>query len=404
MKTLIELFGSEPLRNFLPALLCRPEKVIFILPGYRNDPPRSFDTVKELIKTRLPDTEVLCRRADVFSMPEVFELLESITAEYEDVFIDVTGGSEPCIAAAGMISQKTGLGILYFDPIKRQLTAVKDGLPSTAIWKDPLITCADMVSATGANIYGTHRGGFDSLDAEMVETANNVFDVIKKDYKRWARFAGYLSKLMSEYGREAEVTGPIRLGGSSCDFGILKQLMQRGVLTYSDDGTDITIRFTHEPSAGLFTDPGAWLEYHVFITAKECGFFSDALISAKIDWDGHTEDFRRADCEIDLMLMRGITPVFISCKMGAPNKDALYEIKLLAERFGGGTARPVLVTGTEPRKQNLTIYKKAKELRIAIIDGEDIAEGNLAELLRKAAEGSYTYKEPVERPSYYEKR
>jgi len=403
MKTLIELFGAEPLRNFLPSLLCRPEKVIFIMhEGIKNS--RAFEGVRALIEARLPGTEVLLRRVDIFSPTDVLELLKELNAKYEDVFIDITGGSEPAIAAAGMLAQQTGTGILYFDPVRRMLTAVKDGLPSTAVWKDPGISCAEMVSTTGASIYGTQRGGFDALDKRMVETAENVFSVIRKDYKRWARFAGYLSKLMSEYGREAVVTGPIRLGGSSCDFGVLKQLQDRDVLDYSDDGTDVTIRFHHEESAGLFTDPGAWLEYHVFISARESGYFTDALISAKIDWDGKVEDFRRADCEIDLMLTCGIIPLFVSCKMGSPNKDALYEIKLLTERFGGSMARPVLVTGTIPRKQNLTIYKKAMELRIAIIDGEDIEEGRLPELLRKAAEGSYTYKAPIERPPYYENK
>ena len=39
--------------------------------------------------------------------------------------------------------------------------------------------------------------------------------------------------------------------------------------------------------------------------------------------------------EIDVMLMRGVVPVFVSCKNGAVKMDELYKLDTVAQRFGG---------------------------------------------------------------------
>ena len=55
--------------------------------------------------------------------------------------------------------------------------------------------------------------------------------------------------------------------------------------------------------------------------------------------------------EIDVLVLKGTIPTFISCKSGILNSKtalrALYELDVVASRFGGKYAKKVLVTTEE---------------------------------------------------------
>ena len=46
---------------------------------------------------------------------------------------------------------------------------------------------------------------------------------------------------------------------------------------------------------------------------------------------------------MDLILVRGATPLFISCKNGNIGEDELYKLNTVATRFGGPQARKMLI-------------------------------------------------------------
>ena len=47
--------------------------------------------------------------------------------------------------------------------------------------------------------------------------------------------------------------------------------------------------------------------------------------------------------EIDFMLMKGLTPIFIPWKIGQVYDDELYKLESVANRFGGLYAKNVLI-------------------------------------------------------------
>lgn len=120
---------------------------------------------------------------------------------------------------------------------------------------------------------------------------------------------------------------------------------------------------------------GNMLELHVYEVATRDGYiFSDAIIGAHIDWDGEIHDFEHPGYdtmnEIDVILMKNVCPIFISCKSGKAGGSALHELETVSRKFGGKYARKALVlakacddtTGTQYFKQ------RARDMHIWIID------------------------------------
>ena len=100
----------------------------------------------------------------------------------------------------------------------------------------------------------------------------------------------------------------------------------------------------------------------------------DIMNGVFLDWDGevHTGFSSVSDTEneIDIIAMKGIIPVFISCKNGNVSIDELYKLDVVARRFGGEYAKRVLVAtaldDTKPGTQALR--QRANDMNIRIID------------------------------------
>jgi len=83
-------------------------------------------------------------------------------------------------------------------------------------------------------------------------------------------------------------------------------------------------------------------------------FFGDSRMGVKIDWDGNIPASKYAFSgtrnEIDVMLMHGATPLFVSCKNGDVKPEELYKLHTVATRFGGPYAKKMLVVSDLDRK------------------------------------------------------
>ena len=72
--------------------------------------------------------------------------------------------------------------------------------------------------------------------------------------------------------------------------------------------------------------------------------YQDINVGVVIDWDTEEEDEAyRTINEIDVLAMKDMIPVFISCKNGNFDENELYKLNTVAERFGGKYAKKVLV-------------------------------------------------------------
>ena len=128
---------------------------------------------------------------------------------------------------------------------------------------------------------------------------------------------------------------------------------------------------------------GSWLELYVYILAKESGLFSEVYQSVMIGWDLKRRPKFNVENEIDVVLMKGGIPIFVSCKMTSPKPDDLNEIYALAENFGGYGAVAALATTTDVEKRARTLYNRAQEMGVALIDCQSLNRKGLMEIFAK---------------------
>ena len=122
------------------------------------------------------------------------------------------------------------------------------------------------------------------------------------------------------------------------------------------------------------------------MTAKKSGYFDDVQISVVIDWEGEEEKHSGTINELDILLTKGPTPVFISCKTGVPNTQALNELDVLRERYGGYWAKGVLATMSHLSQVNPAVYRRAADMGIYVLQEEDLTGEGLPEKLLRIAQ------------------
>ena len=144
-------------------------------------------------------------------------------------------------------------------------------------------------------------------------------------------------------------------------------------------GEKVSFRFRDKQIRAWLRDVGSVLELYVYKACLDTGLFDDVRTSAVVDWesDGRTNAVSN---ELDVMATRGVTPVFISCKTCDVKTEALNELAILRDRFGGQIARAAIVTA---EKGGAPMRNRAGELNIDVIDLSDLQAGRLESRLRK---------------------
>ena len=97
-----------------------------------------------------------------------------------------------------------------------------------------------------------------------------------------------------------------------------------------------------------------------------------------VDWEGDGSA-KAVSNELDVMCTRGVTPVFISCKTCDVKTEALNELAILRDRFGGKMARAAIVTA---ERGGGAMRNRASELGIMVIDLNDLTAGRIDKRLK----------------------
>ena len=126
-----------------------------------------------------------------------------------------------------------------------------------------------------------------------------------------------------------------------------------------------------------------WLELIIYFTVRNSEEFTHSDTGVKFIWDipenGNSVSSLLSENtprnEVDVMAVRGIRPLFISCKTRAPINEDLNELYAIREHFGGELACAALAT-TKRVETDSPIYERARAMGIEIIHENDLDFGN----------------------------
>lgn len=378
--TVIEFFDRESaIENIISTLLCKPQKVVFIGNSLKQM-QRSVEKYKSVVYDRGIDVEFEIKSVPKNNLTAAVDVIEETVNENNGCVVDLSGGNDLCLAAVGIVYAKhqSSLKLHRFNISNGTMTEFdSDG---TMCACEPVkLSIKECISVYGGKMkYDGKTADNWNFTKEFKNDIRSMWSVCRKNPTEWNAQIKVLDKLCSEHQSTDGLFYTFKSDIMTKKLiEILRALAEYGVTDkFVDKGSYIEFAFKNEQIKRALTKSGQVLELTVTAAALDSTdnngekVYDDVLTGVIIDWE---DEKSAVSNEIDVVLMRGITPVFISCKNGALSSDELYKLSTVAEKFGGRFARKVLVA-TELEKlgsKEAHIKARAESLDIRIIDRAD---------------------------------
>ncbi len=386
MKTLIELYDERAIENVIGPETFRPQDVVYLCPSEIAQNRKMQNKLRHFFASRGLQIRLHFTECSMYKADTVYRQLQEIAAKYDDCTVDVTGGTDAALFGAGMFCQETGMPVFTYSRKRNKFYDINnasfaDALPCKLEYK------AEEFFRMAGGVMRTGRVDNKILSRYM-DKYDVFFDVFLKHRRRWPDAITFLQRI-SQVDRELpidlHVEGDFYQKGErgsriKADVVLLEELQEIGFIhglavetekRVSFDFTDLQIRT-------WLRDVGSVLELYMYKKCMESGIFRDVVSSAVVDWDG-SRGHDSVSNEIDVVATRGVVPMFISCKATEVKTEALNELAILRDRFGGKGAKAVIAT-TE--NCNAAMRHRAAQLGIAVIDREEMERNEVPERLK----------------------
>ena len=394
MDTLVELFGNNSIENLLSCRVFAPKNIVFICD--KNIEEQKTNVVKiALSNWGLQGINTQFVYVDTGDFNDITKAMEKVLQDYSNVVFDVTGGSDLMLFSSGILCERYNTPHFFIDMHNLTFHNIKSCEYLRESFILPRFRVKDVLASAGARIDGYYKYRPDKKDTQIGDDILAAWDILWQNPKEWADQINWFQQALkkTDHGQLSyNSTTSLQFGNMPTVYAnpkILNKLKDIGVITsLSIKNNQISLTFKNPELKNCLTVQGIWLELYGFLKAYRTRWFNDVKTSVEIGWAAKKTTEQDTKNEIDIMLVKGVTPVFVSCKMGTPSALALSEIKTLSTRFGGMLSKTVLLTGADVRKNNPAILRRARDLDIFIIDKQDIDADRVA---RRLAEISNTY-------------
>ena len=380
VRTLVELYDKRPLENVLGVEIFRPEQVIYVCP--EGVPERARKELRDYFAHRGIGAELRFEYVNVYDTRAVLDLLRNVLGEYPDAVVDITGGTDAVLFAAGIACAGAQVPVVTYSRTQNSFYSIQNAPDMHGYPCGIEFSVEDCFLMAGGSM---RQGRVDNgILGRYMKDIDPFFAVFLKYRRQWDRIVTYIQRVSAareDGSYSLAVQGDYTVKG---EFGArldapedaLKDLERICLISglEIEPGEKVSFCFRDPQVRAWLRDVGSVLELYVYKACLDSGLFHDVRTSAVVDWDGDDRD-NKVSNELDVMCTKGITPVFISCKTCAIRTEALNELAVLRDRFGGEIARAAIVTA---ERAGAPARNRAAELNIRIIDLDDLEAGTLA--------------------------
>lgn len=392
--TIIEIYDDEQIFNVISSTALKPARVVFI-----GEKKLSKQRVQRKIRGYFADRgQSICIEfipANIYDCSETIAVLEETVKKYPDCVIDVTGGRDLVLLAVGMYCNGNDVPLLRYNKASNALLNIRGCSFTGELLFTQYITPKQFIILAGGSMAGHGHVDPAALLPETFDDIENAWLTFLTHRKEWHMQVYYLQAASrtpdGESNGSLSVTAPLvietpRSGSLRCNSMIMHHLNLLGFIKGTKiTGESITFEYKNTDIKRCMTDAGGWLEIYMYKMAKDSGVFDSVDMSVVVDWNGNVHEQYDPLNEIDVVLVKGITPILMSCKAGAFNARDLNELRALANRFCGNNAIAVFVTTDEMMKNSPCLFRRAVEFGIEVIEHNDLVNGSLGERMSQIA-------------------
>lgn len=389
IKTLVELFCPDTLKNVIAALAFRPERLVMLVDTDAQHGEIYRNTIRTL-RARLPELVISYFEADCSDPDAIAQALDTLYAKYPEGVFDFTGGGELLLLSAFAFARRQNAPMVHIDLPRKRLMSLNrcDDLERSFLM--PELTLQDHLNMNGAFFEGV---GHVLMEDAQEPAVRKFCQLVMRNQTRWRKQCNYFQAAAA--GLETlTVDAPATFVAANrsrvtCDVDFLFQLQEIGFLQGVErQNGRIRFTFAADNYKTYLTDVGVWLELYTYLMLRDTGLFKEIYMSVRVGWGDEADEHKgTAYNELDVVACNGLETVFISCKTSTPEPGDFNEIQVYAKKFGGSFGKACLCTSNELGRGFVGMHTRAKDLGAAIVDRSDLRDGRAISVLQELMQG-----------------
>lgn len=229
-----------------------------------------------------------------------------------------------------------------------------------------------------------------NVNLKDINTVNAIKKTVETNINKYSSFVGFVQRLNSYLShrkikdQKYSLTADLKKKILADD--IYKKIKNIGLFSIGEN----TLTFMNEDIENMFRVSGAFLENYLYIILKESNLFDEVDMSCIVDFSSYYNEYPII-CEIDNIVIKNNRLLFISCKSNKVDNDALFEIKVHNYILGNNISSSAICTLDDLNKTSPTVYLKAKEIKVGVIDKTAFIRKEVPETILAIMNNSYKY-------------
>ena len=371
---LVELYDRHVLeKNVYQAFISDCDEILFLsLTKISNDEKLSL---RQFILEEVPHIQRVTFRQ--LSLEQLTDQLDYCLAGYDQVLLDVFGGDSLLALSLYQYGLDRNLPIVAMDVERGKQYKWVAGQLEKEDLDISTLSIQQLVALRGGKMLKSKRP---IHSTQQIAAIKKLASSAIANPSHWYQVTQFFS-LAKTNDLHAETEKILENNGKYYHYpkSLIPLLVEAGMLCIeSEDKKRVAYRFPNQEAQVFCRNKGHILEVYLYLLALESQLFDECMIGGEIDWNGIFPEADNVQNEIDVILRKGRSITFISCKMTDLSVEAINELEVYANHFAGESCLKLIVcTG----KINPAYANRCQEYGVLVIRSEQIS--NLIPMLKK---------------------
>ena len=371
---LVELFDHHTIeKNVYQTFICDCDEVLFLSLKKITEDERL--ALKHFLLDQVSHVKQVHFRQ--ISLDKITDDLNLFLTNYDSVTSDVFGGDSILAIFLYQYGLEKQLPIVAIDIEQGKQFKWKMGKVEKEELVIPGLTIEQLMALRGGKLIKSKQPKY---SPKQMITIKKLANYAILNPEQWYQITQFFA-LAKTIDFHAETVKVLESNGKRYSYpeSMIPLLTEANLIHIDAESSEhISYTFSSSEAQLLCRTKGHILELYLYLLALESEYFDECMIGAEIDWNGIFPEVDNVQNEIDVVLRKGQSIIFISCKMTDLSVEAINELEVYANHFAGETCLKLIVCSG---KINPVYNHRCQEYGVLVIKQDQIS--NLIPMLQK---------------------
>ena len=371
---LVELFDHHTIeKNVYQTFICDCDEILFLSLKKITEDERL--SLKHFLLNQVSHVKQVHFRQ--ISLDKITDDLNLFLTNYDSVTLDVFGGDSILAIFLYQYGLEKQLPIVAIDIEQGKQFKWKMGKVEKEELVIPGLTIEQLMALRGGKLIKSKQPKY---SPKQIITIKKLANYAILNPEQWYQITQFFA-LAKTVDFHAETVKVLESNGKRYSYpeSMIPLLTEANLIHIDEESSEhISYTFSSSEAQLLCRTKGHILELYLYLLAIESEYFDECMIGAEIDWNGIFPEVDNVQNEIDVVLRKGQSIIFISCKMTDLSVEAINELEVYANHFAGETCLKLIVCSG---KINPVYNHRCQEYGVLVIKQDQIS--NLIPMLQK---------------------